>query len=174
MSAIIWVDVETTGTDPFEDSLLEIAAMATDMAGEPISTLKEFVISQPHIEPSTDLVLKMHEKSGLWKDLWEAEPIQMTEVDSLLSEWVDSLELDSKETFFGGNSITLDREFVAYNLPGFYQRFSHRSVDVTSIALALQGNFDFQNFRKDLLHRAGSDVLESIEEYKFYMSKISA
>lgn len=173
-SSIIWVDVESTGVDAYEDYLLEIAAAVTDMSGNVISDLIEFIIPPTEnlgsIQNFTNKrVLDMHEQSGLWRDLWNAGAITMSEVDRELSDWVDRLGLSPSKTFFGGNSITLDREFVEYNLPEFYAHFSHRSIDVTSIALMLQGNFDLENFQKRLLHRAGSDVLESIEEYKFYL-----
>lgn len=174
MKAILWTDVETSGVDPFEDSLLEIAVMATDISGNPLSDLKEFVIPNRDFSVSDSLVIKMHDRSGLWEDLWNAPPISMEKVDKKLSNWVEGLQLNPKKTFFGGNSITLDREFVGYNLPRFYSHFSHRSIDVTSIALTLQGNFNFAPFEKKMAHRAGADVLESIEEYKFYLEKISS
>lgn len=175
--SIIWVDVETTGVNPEEDSLLEIASIVTDMKGNHLSDLVEVLIPPNSIGDAQALadnkVLKMHEKSGLWADLWDAKVQTLANVDDNLASWVDDLDLNPRNTFFGGNSIMLDREFVSYSLPMFYSRFSHRSLDVTSIALMVQSNFSLPLYLKNSPHRAGIDVLESIDEYKYYLGKIS-
>lgn len=176
--AIIWIDAEFSGTQPQADELLEIAAIITDLNGKqigyPFESLFDVANLSKTIARSSELVKEMHDKSGLWFDLWSSETESFKTVQSNLLAWIESHV--SKETvlYFGGNSITKDRNFVEVNLPEVYERISHQSVDVTSLAITLKANASVSGFAKDHKHRALADVRESIGEYLHYVNFIKS
>lgn len=174
---IAWIDVETTGLQIEHDRLLEISCLVTDMKGISHSEIFNRLITHSDLgraisetEPS---VRDMHEKSGLWEDLWRLESRPL---ETVSKDFADFLRPYSTGViYFGGNSITLDRAFVRMNLPEGYQMISHRSVDVTSLSLALVRNHlveDVQQ-RSTSKHRATSDILNSVEEYRYYLRQLA-
>ena len=112
----------------------------------------------------------MHEKSQLWHDMWLGDSLlSNTEIESEMTRWMQGTVGTNIDLYFGGNSIILDRNFVRVNLPSVYGRISFRSVDVTTLSLALQSNFGIPRYEKEGRHRALPDVIDSIEEYKHYL-----
>lgn len=176
--AIIWIDAEFSGTSPQSDELLEIAAIITDLNGEQLGshfeTLFEVANLSRVISRSSDLVKAMHDKSGLWFDLWTAETENFQTTQTNFLSWIDQ-NVDPETTlYFGGNSITRDRNFVEINLPKVYERISHQSVDVTSLAITLKATVSARGFSKDYKHRALADVRESIGEYLHYVNFVKS
>lgn len=176
--AIIWIDAEFSGTQPQADELLEIAAIITDLngqqRGQPFESLFDVANLSKVISRSSDLVKEMHDKSGLWFDLWSLETESFQTVQINLLAWIENLVSDETVLYFGGNSITKDRNFVEVNLPKVYERISHRSVDVTSLAITLKATALASGFAKDHKHRALADVKESIGEYLHYVNFVKS
>ena len=175
---IAWIDVETTGTNPERDEILEVGALVTDIQGRQIGPTYEALFSvnklSSVISQTSENVQKMHERSGLWLDLWSRETQASHCVDKAMSLWFDSLCLDEQRVvYFGGNSITLDRNFVGLHLPVFYGSISHKSVDVTSLSIAIQSNSSVSGFKKTQNHRALSDANDSADEYRHYVRSIN-
>lgn len=177
--AILWLDTETSGPNPNTDSILEIASIISEMDGKIIKEQSFFNelfkvnnLSEI-ISNSEQKIQEMHDKSGLWKDLWNSDSKKYLEVDSLLLQWINSLIDEEIMLYLGGNSLTLDRQFLQMYLPQSYKRISHRSIDVTSISLMIQSNTSINGFIKGKTHRALDDVKNSIEEYKHYIKKIN-
>lgn len=170
---IIWIDVETSGPTPETDELLEIGALITDLSGNVVSDTFESLVHVPNLpvvlaKTSHD-VLDIHEESGLWFDLWNRKSFEPLIIESELINWLDESVNEDTILYFGGNSITLDRNFVRLNLPNFYKRISHRSVDVTSLSIALQSNTYVGPFKKQKAHRALLDAKDSLIEYRYYL-----
>lgn len=172
--AIIWIDAECTGTDHDSDQILEVAAVITDMSGEnrstPFQSLFSVASLSEAISNSDEKVQRMHEESQLWHDMWLGDSLlSNTEIESEMNRWMQGTVDSHVNLYFGGNSIILDRNFIRVNLPSVYDRISFRSVDVTTLSLALQSNFGIPRYEKEGRHRALPDVIDSIEEYKHYL-----
>lgn len=172
--AIIWIDAECTGTDHDNDQMLEVAAVITDMSGEnrsnPFQSLFSVASLSDAISSADEKVQKMHERSQLWHDMWLGDSLlSHYEVESEMKRWMNNMVDPDMQLYFGGNSIILDRNFVRVNLPSVYDRISFRSVDVTTISLTLQSNFGVPRYEKEGRHRALPDVIDSIEEYRYYL-----
>lgn len=172
---VAWIDVETTGTDPESDYLLEVGAVVTDLHGKIIGNTFEALVSVPNlssvIAQTSEVVCLMHEKSKLWLDLWTKEVKSLECVDKKISDWLSfSVAEEDATVYFGGNSITLDRNFVKRNLPGFYKKLSYRSIDVTSLSIAIQSNTNNLGYEKSKDHRALSDAIDSAREYLHYIN----
>lgn len=172
--AIIWADVESSGTIPETDALLEIGVIISDMAGNIISQPWETIFEIPNlskvISQSDYTVQKLHDESGLWQDLWSKPTKTYYEADNELAEFIYFCVGENTQLYFGGNSITLDRFFMRMHLPKAYSMISYRSIDVTSLSMAIQSNTHVPGFEKGKAHRGLKDAIDSLEEYKYYLS----
>lgn len=169
---IAWVDVEANGTASEIDTLLEVALVLTNFNGDQLAEPYTSLVAIPNVgkvmEESQKFVKDMHEKSGLWDDLWKGNAKPAAIIDLELAAILAGLEPDTK-IHFGGNSPTLDRRYAELYLPTFYRMISHQSVDVTTLSLVLQESNTAPMFRKRGQHRALPDVLDSIDEYCHYL-----
>lgn len=172
---IAWVDIESTGTSPERDLILEVGGVISDTQGNQVSEEFTTLINVGSVSAAIMLadidVRQMHDNSGLWSDLWSLPSKTLNETDSLMSQWIDKAAA-STPVLLGGNSLHLDRNLIQANLPATYSRISHRSVDVTSIALMLQSNTTIRRYQKEGAHRALADAKDSLKEYKYYLSNI--
>ena len=84
-----------------------------------------------------------------------------------------SLHTEAGRSPLCGNTISHDRRFLRRYMPKLDAFFHYRNVDVSSIKeLIKRWNPELlEGFRKSGGHRAMEDVLESIEELKFYRDK---
>lgn len=175
--AIVWIDAEFSGTSPQADELLEIAAIVTDLSGNTIGYPFEALFGVTNlsevISRSSEIVRDMHDKSGLWFDLWSKNSDNFQKVEERMLEWLSDQVSDDVTLYFGGNSITKDRNYVEIHLPLVYSRISHQSVDVTSLAIALKANSKASSFSKEHRHRALSDIHESVQEYRHYVKFVT-
>lgn len=173
---IAWTDVESAGTSSEQDAFLEIAVVFTDFEGVPIAESYSSLVTVKNLNrimrESDPVVQEMHEKSGLWRDLWSQESKDSELIDDELQERLDAFS-ESDIFILGGNSPHLDRRFAELYLPGFYNRISHRTVDVTTLSMVFQESCEAPMFVKRGEHRALPDVWDSIDEYRHYLKWLS-
>ncbi len=167
---LIWIDCEMTGLSPENDLLIEIAAVVTDSQLNILAQSPEFAIRQPLaiLESMDDWNRNTHTKSGLWQRVVDS-PLNNTQAEAhmlaFLSEWVDA-----KQSPMCGNSICQDRRFLARLMPRLEAYFHYRNVDVSTIKeLCRRWNTPLHNgFTKKGTHTALSDIIESVNELKYY------
>lgn len=149
----IGLDLETTGLHPNDGAaILELGMIAFDEKLNEVDTFTSLVYSGKaafHRENGMpDVVENMHQESGLWEDLEArldaqgAADIAPEVVQANAIAWFDSLDTDPRyKPFMVGNSVTFDRTFLSSEMPDLLDKFSHRSLDATSIceAAALAG-----------------------------------
>lgn len=172
---ISWIDVETNGLDNQKNSLFEVACIVTDRN---LNILDEEGYSATIYYPKQEIsilrdqtdpyVVEMHERTGLWDRLLTGKPMEV--VDSQLHEYMSQFT-SPHDSWLGGNSITLDRNFLQVNLPNSFNHLHHRSIDVTSVNALARAWFGI-TYEKKTLHTAFSDITESIEELRFYKENI--
>lgn len=177
---IIWCDVETTGVVAFNDELLEIGALVTDMAGnkvgEGFTQVVQVADMKATVDKCDDYVQNMHTKNGLFEDLWYGG-LPLSKIEDLFIQWLKETvpeydgNFDKNLVFyFGGRSITLDRNFLYANTPRIFNVFSHQSIDLTSVSIMLERNVANIDksvfFVEDTAHRALKDSEDCAEQYK--------
>lgn len=177
LQGIAWIDVESTGLNPYEgESLLQIACYVTD---PDLNILDEGgferVIKYTQEEAdelyrkTSKYVQDMHTATGLWDRLVSHEAQSIPAVDVDLTMYIQQFFPQKKTVWLGGNSIFLDRQFTNFNLPTLAGFLHYRSVDVTSFAgLARSWYGEEAVFEKRRTHDARDDIMESIEELRFY------
>jgi oligoribonuclease len=167
---LIWIDLEMTGLDPDNDLILEIATIVTD---KDLSILAQGPVLAVH-QPDSALAamdewnLKHHGQSGLI-DRVKASTIDDAEAERLtiefLKQWVPG-----KTSPMCGNSIGQDRRFLYRYMPKLEAYFHYRNIDVSTLKeLAARWAPEIQKgFNKESRHQALEDIVESIEELRYY------
>lgn len=168
---IAWSDVETTGLDTRDGHvLLQIAVIITDKNFNEIAVREDkFRYDPAEVEilkaMAPTIVREMHEENGLWDALPDGVPLNG--YDDVLLRWLQSIQPKPRELYFGGNSITLDREFIRQFLPKSYDHFHYRSLDMTSVETFHNFTEDRPWFEKKKAHDALEDIRESIASAKY-------
>ena len=173
---LIWIDLEMTGLDTDNDSIIEIATVVTDGQLNVLAEGPEFAInhSLATLEAMDEWNRTQHAKSGLWKrSLEEGVTMQEAEARTLafLRQWVPE-----RASPMCGNSICQDRRFMHREMPTLERYFHYRNLDVSTIK-ELARRWAPQllaGFQKESAHTALSDVRDSIAELAYYRQHIGA
>ena len=168
---LVWIDLEMTGLDVNRHVIVEIACIVTNSELESIDDGIDIVV---HPEPAAleqmdDFVRAMHTKSGLLKAM-EQSTIDLPTAGAQALEYVRS-HVGQRSAPVCGNSIGVDRRFLDQYLPELDQYLHYRSIDVSSLKELCRRWYP-QIYRKrpskNETHRALDDILESIEELRYY------
>jgi len=168
---LIWIDLEMTGLDTVNDSIIEIATIMTDAQLNILAEGPMLAIHQPDekLKGMDEWNTKQHGKSGLTERVRNST---LTEVDAeqqtidFLSEYVAA-----GASPMCGNSICQDRRFMARCMPKLEAFFHYRNLDVSTIKELIKrwappGTLN--GFKKGGSHLAMDDTRDSIRELRFY------
>lgn len=173
-SRLIWVDLEMTGLDPDTCTIVEIAVIVTDGNLEIVAEGPNLVIHQPEHALATmnDFVRELHTKSGLLERIRTSE-VSLAEAAKQAVAFVES-HCAKGTGVLAGNSVWKDRSFLERYMPSFVAHLHYRMVDVSTIKELVRRWYPpaFQAPKKREVHRALDDIRESIEELRFYRSKV--
>jgi oligoribonuclease len=172
---LIWVDCEMTGLNLPSDALVEIAVLVTDENLNPVGDGVEVVIKPPAsaLEQMGDFVRQMHTDSGLLPLLGSGK--SLTEAEEIILSYLEASGVPAGKAPLAGNSLWLDRNFIARDLPRVHQYIHYRSVDVSSIKELAKRWYPKAYFsapEKSGNHRALGDVHDSIAELAHYRASI--
>ncbi len=167
---LIWLDMEMSGLNTETDKILEIAVIVTDPFLKILGESPVLVINQ-----SNDVLAKMdswnqstHGKSGLIEKVKNSKTNEDGATHQLL-EFISKYVGKNKSPMCG-NSICQDRRFMAKHMPNLESYFHYRNLDVSVFKeLAKRWKPELiEGFKKKGKHEALADILESIEELKYY------
>ena len=167
---LVWIDMEMTGLVPESDRIIEIAMVVTDSQLNVLAQSDVLVLHQPDsVLDGMDAWNKStHAKSGL------IDKVKASTVDegaaeatalAFLREYVPA-----SASPMCGNSICQDRRFMARWLPKLEAHFHYRNLDVSTLKeLVRRWKPEVaKGMAKHNKHEALADILESIEELKYY------
>ncbi|HEY1147216.1 MAG TPA: oligoribonuclease [Pseudoduganella sp.] len=167
---LVWVDMEMTGLEPETDRIIEVAIVVTDMHLNVLAEGPVFAIHQ------TDETLdKMdawnkgtHGRSGLIdrvKASTVSEQQAEAELIAFMKQWVPN-----GKSPMCGNTIGQDRRFMVKYMPKLEAFFHYRNIDVSTLKeLGRRWKPEMvAGFKKAQKHTALADIVESIEELKYY------
>ena len=175
---LVWIDLEMTGLDAGRDHVLEIATVITDDDLNIVGDGLELVIHQPPevLGLMGDVVSKMHRESGLTDEV-RASTVSLAEAQRQTLEFIRRHVPEPGRVPLCGNSIGMDRRFLNQWLPEIEHHLHYHVVDVSSIrelAARWYPKQADQRPRKRKGHRALDDILESIEELRYWRSTVFA
>ena len=167
---LVWVDMEMTGLEPDTDRIIEVAVVVTDMHLNIIAEGPVFAIHQ-----SDETMDKMdawnkgtHGRSGLIervKTSTVTEEAAEAELITFLKQYVPA-----GKSPMCGNTICQDRRFMVRTMPKLEAFFHYRNLDVSTLKeLCKRWKPEIvAGFKKHQKHTALADILESIEELRYY------
>ena len=167
---LIWIDLEMSGLLPDTDVILELAIVITDANLNTVAESPVLVVHQ------SDAVLDgmdawnkgTHGKSGLIEKV-KASTLTEAEAETQMIEFLKQYVPLGKSPMCG-NSICQDRRFLARYMPKLEAYFHYRNLDV-SVLKELARRWKpkiYDGFKKAGSHTAMADIVESIEELKYY------
>ena len=167
---LIWIDLEMTGLDPDRDLIIEIATIVTDKDLHILAQGPVFAVHQSDaaLAAMDEWNQKHHGESGLIERVKHSK-IDAAEAESscleFLLEW-----LPPGVSPMCGNSIGQDRRFLYRYMPKLEAFFHYRNLDVSTLKeLARRwAPHLLEGFQKKSSHQALDDVIESIEELRYY------
>jgi len=167
---LIWIDLEMTGLRPDSDRILEVAIVVTDHALDTVAQAPVFVVHQEDaILAAMDAWNQAtHGRSGL---IDKVKASSMSEADVEASALAFLAEhVPSKVSPMCGNTICQDRRFLARFMPALEDWFHYRNLDVSTLKeLVRRWRPDLvKGIPKEGKHEALADILESIEELRYY------
>lgn len=171
--ALVWIDMEMTGLHPESATILEIASVVTDGELRVVAEGPDLVVHQGDdvLGAMDEWNTKHHGESGLIAAS-RATAVTIAEAEGLTLSFLGAHCAPGKAPL-AGNSIGQDRRFLFRYMPRLEAFLHYRSVDVSSIKeLARRWYPDLTPPEKRKAHRALDDILESIEELRFYRAKI--
>jgi oligoribonuclease len=167
---LIWLDMEMTGLEPDTDRIIEVAVVVTDMHLNVIAEGPVFAIHQ-----SDETLDKMdawnkgtHGRSGLIERV-KASTVSEEQAEQELIAFLKQYVPAGKSPMCG-NSICQDRRFMVRTMPKLEAFFHYRNLDVSTLKeLCRRWKPEIVGgFKKHQKHTALADIIESIEELKYY------
>ncbi len=168
---LIWIDCEMTGLDLENDVLVEIAVLVTDSDLNVIGEGIDLVIAATpeQLAGMNEFVTQMHTNSGLITEI--PTGISVSAAEDLIIKYLESASTVARKSPLAGNSVSVDRSFIARDMPRLNDYLHYRTIDVSSVKeLARRWNAKvyFNSPAKTGNHRALGDIQDSIAELAHY------
>ena len=171
---LFWIDLEMTGLSD-NQIILEIASLITDENLEILEQGPEIIIKRNKTELSVmeEWSKTNHKKSGLLKKVLESK-ISIKKAEDMTIEFLNKWCQKKEKLPLCGNSIWVDRLFLKREMPKLESLLHYRMIDVSSIkelSKRWYGDNGISPEKKNS-HRALNDIIESVNELKWYKVNI--
>ena len=174
---LVWIDCEMTGLNLESDALVEIAVLVTDSELNVIGEGVDLVIraTEGQLAGMNDFVRNMHTNSGLINEI--SGGIEVSEAEKLILAYLESAGVVSGKSPLAGNSVSVDRNFIARDMKALAEFLHYRTIDVSTIKELTRRWYPKAYFAapaKTGNHRALGDIQDSIAELKYYRGAVFA
>ena len=166
--------MEMTGLQPDSDRIIEIAMLVTDPQLTVLAEGPMIVVHQPDevLDAMDSWNKSTHKKTGL---IERVRASRLTEADAERAA-IDFLatHVPASSSPMCGNSICQDRRFLARWMPKLESYFHYRNLDVSTLKELVRRwkPEAMKGFTKEGKHEALADIVESIEELKYYRKSV--
>ena len=126
---LAWIDLETTGTHPEADRIIEVGLVVTN---QHLETLLEgsWTVGPPDTLCMTPTVAAMHARNGLLEELSEVGGPPLADIDHDLVSVVGPYLKGGRIILAGSGVAHFDRKFIDAQLPELAKRLTYYTIDV--------------------------------------------
>ena len=166
---LIWIDLEMTGLDTDNDTIIEIATIITDGQLNALEEGPVIAIYQDDtiLDAMDEWNSRQHANSGLLERVRNSLH-SIADAERLTLEFLEKFVPPGSSPMCG-NSICQDRRFLHRLMPQLENYFHYRHIDVSTIKEIVKRWYpDSKQCNKESSHLALDDIRDSIEELKFY------
>ena len=172
---LIWLDIETTGTRVKSNAILQIAILITDQELKPLKKPFNIIVrnSKKKLLEIGRWAWVNHTENGLL-DKSKKSKINLKQAEKLCIDYIKEANL-YEEKIICGNSIAFDMNFLKTYMPEFSHLYLKRAslLDISSFKILKEIQYpNIKSYQKKEFHTADSDILETIEEYKYYKENL--
>lgn len=168
-----------TGLDVENDVIIEVFCLITNGDLELVDEAGWGVVvhqSQERMDRMVEWCIETHGGTGLTSAVLASTTSPEQAADGLLA-YIKKYVPEPRRALLAGNSVHADKAFLRLApWTKVHDHFSHRILDVSTIKEAARRWSPHEVVRrvpnKRLLHKAREDILESIEEARFYKENI--
>ena len=171
---LAWMDLEMTGLDPMNDTILEVASIVTDTKLNIIAQGPHVVVHCPEdrLQKMDSWNTKHHKASGLWQACIQSD-VSLSQAETQTLDFLKEHIKKDRQAPLCGNSVWQDRRFIAEHMSHIDSFLHYRLVDVSTLKELFKYWFhDKPKFDKKNRHRALDDIMESIEELRYYKQEL--
>jgi len=173
---LVWIDLETTGTDERKDFIIEVGAILTDLQLNTLSTF-ESLIQLTNAGwgrlASNEFIKNMHTENGLLEELRIGNENHPTawEVNDGIVKWLKANECEPHKVMLAGSGVShFDRRFIKQHLPNLDNFLAYPSLDIGVIRrfAELIVELTVPPFNDGKTHRGLEDIRCHLEEAKWF------
>jgi oligoribonuclease len=164
-----------TGLSLENDALVEIALLVTDsdlnLIGEGVDVV--IATTPEKLAAMNEFVTTMHTTSGLITQI--PDGVSMSAAEDAILAYLESAGTIAGKSPLAGNSVSVDRGFIARDMPRLSEYLHYRTVDVSSVKELVRRWYPKIYFAappKTGNHRALGDIQDSIAELAYYRKNI--
>ena len=172
-SNLVWIDLEMSGLDPEENTILEIATLITDFNLNVVAEGPVIAIHQTDelLDSMDEWNTNCHKTTGLTERVKKSD-VGMKDAEVLTLDFIKK-HVDKNTSPLCGNTIWQDRRFLIKYMPELENYCHYRNIDVSSVKeLYTRWYPNLPMFQKAKDHSAMKDIIESVDELKYYRTKI--
>ncbi|GEQ66747.1 hypothetical protein JCM33374_g410 [Metschnikowia sp. JCM 33374] len=171
---LVWIDCEMTGLDISKDHIIEICCIITDGNLNIIDAdgyESTVYVPKKTLDNMNEWCVTHHGESGLTAKILANPQQTLAKVQQELLEYIQSYISEPRTSLLAGNSVHMDKFFMMKEFPQVIDHLHYRLVDVSSIMeIGYRHNPSLMKLfpKKKGAHTAKSDILESIEQLRWY------
>ncbi|KXX81674.1 Oligoribonuclease, mitochondrial [Madurella mycetomatis] len=176
--ALVWVDCEMTGLDPDKEEIIEIYCIITDSQLDVLDDSGWGTVvhqTRERMEQMDEWCTRAHGESGLTEAVINSTVTPEQAAEGLLA-YIQKYIPTRGVALLAGNSVHADRAFLRKEpYKKVLDHLHYRILDVSTLKEAARRwcpEVASAAPQKKCLHKARADILESIDEARYYRTAI--
>lgn len=167
---LVWIDIETTGLEPYGNVMLELGLVATDNDLDLVDSFHAVIAYRDDIAYEEEFIRNMHTASGLW-DECIASTYALREAEADACDWM--ARVGGKASPMAGSTPHFDRSFLKVHMPRLEDQFHYRNADVSSMREFARRWFPEMIEPTPIgAHRALSDISDTLVLARYYRAEL--
>jgi oligoribonuclease len=134
--ALLWMDIETTGLNPLNDSVLEVEMRITPYDASMVESMIHVVLLRETRDGLSNWAIKTHTDNGLLDECASQDCPAFADIQRVNTFVRDKARLYTLHP--AGSSVHFDMSFFSQPLWKIRHYCNHRRLDVTSMRMAFE------------------------------------